>query len=96
MHPSLSLPLQLARRGLDVVIMSRSREKLDKVAEEISMSTHTHTHTVSASVLCCVQGASTVSVRFVCSQSTSQREKRSIRTLPRSSETWTLECWVGV
>ena len=32
------LPLQLARRGLDVVIMSRSREKLDKVAEEISRS----------------------------------------------------------
>ena len=92
----LSLPLQLARRGLDVVIMSRSREKLDIVAEEISklMSTHTHTHTVSASVLCCVQGASTVSVRFVCSQSTSQREERSILTLPRSSKTWTLEFWV--
>ena len=32
------LPLQLARRGLDVVIMSCSREKLDKVAEEISRS----------------------------------------------------------
>ena len=28
--------LQLARRGLNVVIMSRSQEKLQKVADEIS------------------------------------------------------------
>ena len=28
--------LQLARRGLNVVIMSRSEEKLQKVADEIS------------------------------------------------------------
>lgn len=28
--------LQLARRGLNVVIMSRSQEKLEKVADEIS------------------------------------------------------------
>ena len=28
--------LQLARQGLDVVIMSRSQEKLQKVADEIS------------------------------------------------------------
>ena len=45
--------LQLARRGLNVVIMSRSQEKLQKVADEISETryclkhTHTHTHTHS-------------------------------------------------
>ena len=27
--------MQLARKGLNVVLMSRSREKLDKVAKEI-------------------------------------------------------------
>ena len=31
-----SVPLQLAKRGLNVVIMSRSQEKLEKVADEIS------------------------------------------------------------
>ena len=31
-----SLQLQLAKRGLNVVIMSRSREKLQKVEDEIS------------------------------------------------------------
>ena len=30
------LPSQLAKRGLNVVIMSRSQEKLDTVANEIS------------------------------------------------------------
>ena len=33
---------QLAKRGLNVVIMSRSEEKLQKVADEISKS-HVHT-----------------------------------------------------
>ena len=46
--------LQLARQGLNVVLMSRSQEKLERVANEISKSengihthtrTHTHTHT---------------------------------------------------
>ena len=32
----LFFSLQLARRGLNVVIMSRSQEKLQKVADEIS------------------------------------------------------------
>ncbi len=31
--------LELARKGLNVVIMSRSEEKLQKVADEISKST---------------------------------------------------------
>ena len=45
--------LQLARRGLNVVIMSRSLEKLQSVADEISETqyclkhTHTHSHPLS-------------------------------------------------
>ena len=62
------LPLQLARRGLDVVIMSRSREKLDKVAEEISRSSLCTLHEVYKGYFVYIfylQEPSTVSVRFV-------------------------------
>ena len=43
--------LQLARRGLNVVIMSRSQEKLQKVADEISETRYClkHTHPPSLS-----------------------------------------------
>lgn len=35
-YGNMGLQLQLAKRGLNVVIMSRSREKLQKVEDEIS------------------------------------------------------------
>ena len=44
--------LQLARRGLNVVIMSRSEKKLQKVADEISETRYClkHTHTLTPSL----------------------------------------------